>query len=303
MTRWTNNFDLPQPLASAIQFSDYDKFGDISVTGLIQPVRIGQLEIRHSDEITEDVANGIWRLLGSIGHKILERADTANHLPEERLTARVAGWVVSGKPDLLRPLGAYFGGNYYGIDDYKFRSVWAMLNAKVEDEQQLNIYAWLYRQNGFEVKQTRIIAVLRDWSKLRAEREPDYPQVGVVVREIPLWKPDAQQDFVHDRVHAHRHGEERTDDDLPLCTPEERWQKPDTWAVKKKGNKRARRVYNSLLEAETNKTVGEVVEHRPGVDVRCQSYCRVAQWCAHGRAVKVQASRDEEQVEELVRVR
>jgi hypothetical protein len=91
------------------------RVGDISVTGLILPPRIRQLEIRHSDEIVEDVSEGIWRLIGSVGHKILERADTTNHLAEERLTARVAGWTVSGKADLLGPDMV--------LDDYKFRSV------------------------------------------------------------------------------------------------------------------------------------------------------------------------------------
>lgn len=294
--KWTNNLNLPQPLASAIMADYYDKVGDISANGLVLPPRIRQLEIRHDDEIVEDVSDGIWRLIGNIGHKILERADTTNHLPEERLTARVAGWVVSGKPDLLGPDSPDMT-----LDDYKFPSVWAMLRSKPEWEAVGNVYAWLYRQNGFEVKRARIVAVLRDWSKLRAKREPDYPQVGVVVREIPLWKPGDQWDFVRLRVIAHQiahryryvsyhHVDDaNADNDLPLCTPEERWHKPDTWAVKKKGNKRARRVYDSLLEAETNQIVGEEIEHRPGVDVRCQSYCRVAQFCAHGRAVKAQA--------------
>src|SRR5690348_15581374 len=96
---WTNVADLPQPLASAIMFSDYDTVGDISVTGLIQPVRIRQLTKRHSAEITEDVSDGIWRLIGSIGHKILERSNTVNHLAEERLTTTLHGWTISGKAD------------------------------------------------------------------------------------------------------------------------------------------------------------------------------------------------------------
>jgi hypothetical protein len=275
---WTNNLNLPAPLASAVQADQYDRVGDISVTSLILPPRIRQLEIRHSDEIVEDVSEGIWRLIGSVGHKILERADTTNHLAEERLTARVAGWMISGKADLLGP--------DMTLDDYKFRSVWAMLNAKVEDEQQLNSYAWLYRKNGFEVRRARIVAPLRDWSKLRAEREPGYPQAGVIVREIPLWTPQQQEDFVISRVINHQIAEGIPDDELPPCTPEERWHKPDTWAVKKKGNKRAHRVYNTLPEAENNQPGGYEIEHRPGVDTRCASYCRVAQFCAFGRAIR-----------------
>jgi hypothetical protein len=164
-----------------------------------------------------------------------------------------------------------------------------MLNAKVEDEQQLNSYAWLYRKNGFEVKRARIVAPLRDWSKPRAEREPDYPQVGVVVREIPLWTPQQQEEFVIGRIINHQIAEGIPDDELPPCTPEERWHKPDTWSVKKKGNKRAHRVYSSLVEAESNQPAGYGIEHRRGVDIRCASYCRVAQFCVFGRAIRATA--------------
>lgn len=287
----TNQNDLPAPLVSALSFDDYDK-GDanISTSGTIQPVRIRQLEIRHADEITEDASERLWLMLGSIGHKIIERADTTNHLSEERIYAKVAGWTVSGKADLLGPDMI--------LDDFKFTSVWAIKELKPEWEQQLNVYAWLYRKNGFEVKQARIIAVLRDWSKLRAKREPEYPQTGVVIREVPLWTPVVQEDFVTNRVIQHRVAEGSREDQLPLCTEKERWHKPDTWAVKKKGNKRAVRVFNDQGEAASFASCSGKpdlwVEHRPGVDVRCVSYCRVAQFCSHGRALAGTTTEGEE---------
>jgi hypothetical protein len=82
---WTNKAHLPAPLVAAITNDTYDKVGDISITGLIQPPRIRQLTIRHADKITEDVSDGIWRLIGSIGHGILERAAPADHTAEQRV--------------------------------------------------------------------------------------------------------------------------------------------------------------------------------------------------------------------------
>lgn len=278
---WTNTENLPQPLVSAIQFSDYDSVGDISVTGLIQPPRIRQLTKRHNNEIVEDISEGIWRLIGSVGHKILERSNTDNHLSEERLTTKLLGWTISGKADLLAPNGT--------LDDYKFRSVWAMKDAKPEDEEQLNLYALLYRHNGFEIEQARIIAVLRDWSKTRASREPDYPQVGVVIREIPLWAPGKQQAFLERRVKLHQKTQELPDDDLPLCTGAERWHQPDTWAVKKKGNKRAVRVFDDKEGAAAFLLRSEApyeIEFRPGVDTRCLHYCAVREFCSYGKTLK-----------------
>ena len=288
---YTNTSNLPQPLVSAIQFSDYDKVGDISVTGLIQPPRISQLTKRHNNEITEDVSEGIWRLIGSIGHKILERADTDNHLSEERLqmySGDPDGWMVSGKADLLAP--------DMTLSDYKFTSVWAIKDAKIEWEQQLNLYALLYRINGFSVERARIVAVLRDWSKLKASREPEYPQVGVVVREVPLWPALLQEEFLSDRVSIHQQAEKLADDNLPLCTEEERWHKPDVWAVKKNGGKRAipGGLHTSMESARTaiaTTNAGSYeIEYRPGEDTRCLHYCALKQFCSYGKTLAVPAS-------------
>jgi hypothetical protein len=86
--------------------------------------------------------------------------------------------------------------------------------------------------------------------------------------------------------------EQVADDELPMCTPEERWHKPDTWALKKKGNKRALRVYDSELDAEEHFRNGTMnglkleVEHRLGSDPRCESYCKVKEFCSYGRSLR-----------------
>src|SRR5688572_24829910 len=128
-------------MVKALVFDDYDyqSAGDISATGLIQPPRIRQLTKRHGDKITEDVSDLMWRMAGSIGHKIVERGAPANTFSEERLSTQLHGWVITGKVDLMRIHfgGVGFGsriGDEYAIDDFKFRSVWAAKEAKPEDE-------------------------------------------------------------------------------------------------------------------------------------------------------------------------
>lgn len=99
--KYTNNSNLPLPMASALQRDDYVKVGDISVSSLISaPRRIALLQ-RHDAEIVTDVTENMWLLLGKSVHKVLESADTTNHFKEERLTTEILGWVVSGQPDLL----------------------------------------------------------------------------------------------------------------------------------------------------------------------------------------------------------
>lgn len=278
MTTWTNKAGLPQPLVDAIKFSDYDKVGDCSVTGLIQPPRIRQLTIRHSDEIIEDVSDNIWKLIGSIGHKIIERSNTDNHLAEERLTTQLQGWTISGKADLLNP--------QMKLSDYKFTSVWAVKYEKAEWTAQLNLYAWLYRQEGFRAESAEIVAILRDWSKPRAQREPDMPQTGVVVREVPLWLDRAQFDFVLDRVAIHQKATTLSDDDLPMCTDEERWKRPGKFAVMKKGNKRASKLFDDEVSAQAMAAAtGYEVVSRPAAYPRCENYCSVKQFCSFGKTL------------------
>jgi len=285
-------------MVKALTFDDYNynAAGKISVTGMIQPPRIRQLTKRHAAELIEDVSDLIWRVMGSIGHRIIERGAPANTFSEERLSTELHGWRITGQVDLMRQHG-----DTYTIEDFKFRSVWAAKDLKPEDEKQLNLYAILALHNSFKVTQLRIISVLRDWSKLRATREPDYPQAGVAVREIPLWSPEEQEAFLGERVRAHQRAEKLADDELPLCTEDERWHKPDTWAVKKRGNKRAlpgglhstpeSALAFALIKDPSLKAVE--TEYRPGEDTRCLHYCAVKEFCSYGRALGKPAEAEE----------
>jgi hypothetical protein len=284
--RITNNANLPEAIVRAVIYDDYDyeDAGDISASGLIKPPRMRWLEKRHDNEIVVDAADLIWRMIGSIGHKILERAADPNTFYEERLTTTVLGWVVTGKFDVLHEK------NGYGIDDFKFTSVWAVKDEKKDWTAQLNIYAWLAKLFGFDIERLRITAVLRDHSKPKAAKEPDYPQVQVVVREVPLWSERQQLEYIEWRVSGHQIAEVMLDDELPPCTDDERWAKKDTWAVKKKGAKRALRVFDCADDADSylaGTDISAAIEFRPGnKTVRCDHYCDVKKFCNQYAALK-----------------
>ena len=75
------------------------------------------------------------------------------------------------------------------------------------------------------------------------------------------------------------------------CSDKDMWKKEDTWAVKKKGQKRAIRVLDSEEEAvkymewhnETDiayvKKTHLEIEFRGGEYTRCGNYCSVADFC------------------------
>jgi hypothetical protein len=272
----TNKFKLPAPLVSAVKNDPYTMFGDISTTTLIGPPRIRELRKRHKEDITEDVSELIYALIGNNTHSILERVDVKNVIREERFSTYVSGWVVSGQVDLYEK-------DTQTHSDYKVTSVWAVINGvKPEWENQLNINSYLLQRSGHVVKHHQIVALLRDWSKFKA-KEDTYPSCQVKVVPVCMW--DDPMKYIKDRVLLHQSCIGLKDDDLPPCAPEEMWEEPTKYAVMKKGRKSAVRVLGSMEDAEKYmedkglSTKIHSITVRPGSRKRCDSYCNVNQWC------------------------
>ena len=88
--------------------------------------------------------------------------------------------------------------------------------------------------------------------------------------------------FVADKVARYKLHREMADDDIPPCSPEERWERPSEFAVMKAGLKRAVRKFDSRQEADAfagGKGSGHFVETRPGESVRCQDWCACSGFC------------------------
>lgn len=92
MSNIQNRHRLPGAIVRAVTADPYKSGKPENVpperyyttTTLINPIQQTILRRRHADEITEDAADLIWSLLGSVGHGILERAATT---PYERIVA------------------------------------------------------------------------------------------------------------------------------------------------------------------------------------------------------------------------
>lgn len=159
-------------------------------------------------------------------------------------------------------------------------------------EEQLNLYGLMFIEAGFSVNKLQVVAILRDWSKFGGQRSQNYPKKQVVTVPIPLWPREKALAYAKGRIELHKAAESLPDDDIPICTPEERWHKDDAWAVYKGKNKRATRVVNSEKEAEKIKSVLEEktgkehrIEFREGEDVRCLHYCPCAEFCNHYKSI------------------
>jgi len=280
----TNNHNLPE---SFVNFARNDKYSkgksDISVTTLIDSPRVRLLREANSAELTSDAADMIWPLFGTAVHHILESSKNDEGVTlEERLYADVNGWVLSGAVDHQKT-----DGKTISITDYKVTSVWSVIYGKIEWEQQLNCYAFLAQKNkGMKVKSLQICAILRDWNRREAERKEEYPKAPVVLIDIPIWPDTKRIEYIKERIAMHQDAQVGYDlsEDFPLCSDEERWRRGEAWAVKKKGLKRAMRVFDNEEDAEkfmTGQTVPVELEHRAGELVRCNGdYCGVANFCS-----------------------
>ncbi len=272
----TNRLNLPLPLVQAIANDTYsgDRVSDYSTTGLLKPPRIAALQRKHKDVLVEDASERIWSLFGQVVHSIIERAAT-DELVEKRLFMTVAGKTVSGQIDL-------FHGDT--LSDWKTTSIYSGKNGpKDEWVQQGNINRLLCAENGIEVNRIQYWALYRDWSQMAAHRKgEDYPQSQVEVFDLPLWPLEKSRAFVEARIAAH----ESAKTELPLCSDEERWARPEKWALMKKGQKRAVKLYDTEEQATAalkNMEGKGRVEHRPGEQTRCLFYCPVSAYCVQFR--------------------
>ena len=285
--RLTNKFELPETFINVIQRPKYDK-GDsqISATEILNSPRIVQLKRKHWDDLEQDAADMVWSLFGSAVHEIMQHGKSDHHIVEERIHTEFNGWHISGAIDLQE---VYEDG--ISIADYKVTGAWAVMNEKSDWHKQLNVYAWLIeRVKGVRVKSLSIVAIVRDWSRRDALTKEGYPKAPVVAIDIPLWPFEKRQEFIAERLSLHNDAffNSHAGEEMPMCTPEDMWEKPEAFAVKKDGGVRAKSVHATRAEAEAalaeanskaKKNEVYLIEHRPGARTRCEGFCQVAAFC------------------------
>ena len=284
----TNRHNLPEPFLDFIRNDKYSRgSADISVTQLIDSPRVRFLNSIGADEIEMDAVDRVWSLFGTAVHHILETSNqTDGVIKEERLSMVIKGWVLSGAVDYQHHYVQ--GGAKVDVIDYKVTSAWSVILGKEDWERQLNCYAHLIEnQCPSKVNKLQICAILRDWQRKKAETDPSYPQAPVTMVDVPLWDYETRVQYLNERMTLHQEAQQAwdTQQELPPCSSEEMWEKPDTFAVKKKKQKRALRVLNSYEKAEhyisdQPNPSGLSIETRQGARTRCEgNYCNVADIC------------------------
>lgn len=287
-----NRHKMPPALLHAANASMYDKGdADVSVTELIGPMRIAMLNRMHDDQIEVDVRDMSLAMMGTSFHALMAEAAEfeRNVVSEERITIEALGTKVSGQIDrqVISEKGII-------IQDFKMTSV-AALRKKVaefssvtqlQDQpdwvQQTNLYAYLVSHTKRQpIIRIEVIAFVRDWSRLRADKDKSYPQSPFVTISIRKFNKISQRKFLHDRVKAYQKAVSDTEmhGRPPPCSLDEMWSVDDYWTF---GGRRmdkdvAFRLFQRLPLAEKARTFPQLV---PGDRKRCKHYCAVAPFCS-----------------------
>ena len=284
----TNNLNLPQPFVDAAT-SDYTPTeGRYSVTRVLGSPCEAVLLRRHGNEIEGDVADCVWQIFGSAVHKILEESqETEDQIKENYLTVPIdEHYTMSGIFDLYDDSTGI-------VTDYKTCSCWRIkFGDFTEWRKQTLYYCWMLRKIGFNATTGQIVALIKDHNKRDAKKDSNYPQHPVF---SIAWNFN-EDDFSNAETEIREWfrqvsiAESLPDEKLMPCEPEQRWAKPEKWAVKKGKQKRALRVFDSedaaiqyQLEHQYPTTEDKKlwIEHRDGEDTKCEGYCDVRRWCPY----------------------
>ena len=277
----TNNLNLPKQFVSAVKKDYVYKEKRYSVTSMLKGAREILLSRRHNDEITSDVADMIWAIFGSSVHKILEESESEEDEHKEmRIEIEMPnGYILSGVVDL-------FSESKKMVTDFKTGTVWKVIFNDWEDyRKQTLMYAYMLRKLGYEVNSSEIVMLLKDFSKTKSKTEAGYPKQNVYVKHFDFSEHDFEyiDNYLCTKFEELQRLEKIADEDLPICSEEERWASPTKYAVMKNGRKTAVKLCDS--EEEANEYIsqgkGEYIELRKGIDKKCTEYCSCCSFCSY----------------------
>jgi len=195
---------------------------------------------------------------------------------QKRYEEEFLGGVLSGAPDMI------LGGRLF---DYKSTSVFLFQKKTPADYMwQLTTYRYLARDLITDNVAT-IQFILKDWSKTRAKKDPNYPQSPCPTLLVPVGSAEQCKARLESRV-TEINGLLSVDDaELPLCTDEELWIDAPKYAYYSNPaalpTARATRIFDSMNEAvlfqHTKNGTGRI-DVRKGEPRACD-YCAAATIC------------------------
>jgi hypothetical protein len=274
----------------------YSKSGDYSVTDIISPPRVVHLKKRYGHLAQPDLGASIPSILGTAIHEYFEKYlelwidkhDYDGYTLEEQVQISRMGRKISGRYDIREGDALY---------DLKSIKVWKLIFDPNLDEyhEQQNLYRLLvYLDKGITLNELNIVAIYKDWQEGNALRDRNYPQQQVIEYGLSIWDLDRTEKFLDTKLAELIRCEDLSDEELPVCTRDERWERhPGGETIhfailKNRVAKRATKVVRggtldeAMVVARGMKgmTAESVIEARFAMPKRCMKYCDVNEQCS-----------------------
>lgn len=290
----TNKLNLPKQLVDLVS-NDYKPTPhQYSCTTILKPTRQIILERRYGNQIEQDVSDMCWMIFGIAVHSVIENSqEDEGQFKEEKLKVDLGkywdelnGYYLSGRSDMIDLIKKE-------IVDWKTCSAWKVIYQDFEDwRKEMLIYAWAVRDMNFDIDKAKAIAFIKDHNKTKSKTDSQYPKLPIWVQKFNFKEKQFEEikEFIYNKFMELKKYENVSDEELPLCTDEERWREPTTYAIKKKANKKASKIHNTLEDAKKHlenlenkedcKGLYEI-EVREGTDKRCLEYCSCCKFCPY----------------------
>lgn len=254
----TNVYDLPEQIVKLVENEKYTYTpGRYSVTEILNSTKEIILKRRYKGRLIVDVSDHVNMLFGTAFHKLFE---TEEECSEMKLEVEVNNSILTGRVDLYKK---------NVLTDFKTSTVWKWMSGDFSDwKKQGLIYAWSLINKGYHVEKIRFVVFLKDFSKMRKEYNPKYPDSQIMVYEIKVKSADLLEieKFIFEKIKELEHYIDKPNNELPEPLDEELWKTPDKYAVIKSTSSRAMKVFDDKREAEMYmlQKNGDYIEKREG---------------------------------------
>lgn len=309
----TNVTNVPLSLLPWLLIDDYDHNPDpmtISATTLLKPIRSVILSQRMPQSENTDVSNQIASSIGTAVHNDIERSWKSDKLKAALMSLgypeKITDAIMINPPDgMVLPNGAIpifmEQRQYRKLGDYTISGKYdIVLEGAVRDYKTTKAYTWMkqtntdsYRQQGSIYRWLNpgiiiddhmyIDYIFTDWTAVKAMQDKQFPQSQILSQRLPLMSLPETESFIAQKLRELTGYWDKPQEDLPLCSPEELWQRPTVFKYFKNPAKMARSTKNftNFAEAQQRKiddgNVGKIATI-PGEVKRCL-YCDAVTTC------------------------
>ena len=310
---YSNSTNISMALAVFLATDDYDhETGTISVTSLMKSTRqlVLSQRVPQGDAIT-DISDLVASRIGTVIHTGIENSWSSPQLPnvlkelgyprrirenivvnptvgdreanpnlipvyqEQRSYLDIDGYTISGKFDFV--IGSQ-------VEDFKTTSVWNYMNQTTQANHiiQLSMYRLLNPEIITKPFGT-IHFIFTDFSVASQRTTKGYPTGRVISQEYPLMSLEQTEKWAKSKLAAFTKYKDAPQEEIPLCTPSELWQKDSVWKYYKNPLKtqRSTRTFNNqsdaLIALSDDGHVG-IVKEVQGQAVHCK-YCNAFNIC------------------------